>query len=41
MPGKAKLEFMRRAIWRATETVIRGAAGPFAALVVREGKIVG
>jgi tRNA(Arg) A34 adenosine deaminase TadA len=32
---------MRRAIWLATQNVATGAGGPFAALVVRDGKIVG
>jgi tRNA(Arg) A34 adenosine deaminase TadA len=41
MPGKANPEYMRRAIWLATQNVATGAGGPFAALVVRDGKIVG
>lgn len=32
---------MRRAITLATENVVSGAGGPFAALIVRNGKIVG
>lgn len=32
---------MRRAIWLATENVVTGTGGPFAALVVRDGRIVG
>jgi guanine deaminase len=34
-------EFMRRAIALATENVTSGKGGPFAALIVRDGKIVG
>jgi len=34
-------EFLRRAIALATENVVKGAGGPFAAVVVRDGKIVG
>lgn len=34
-------ELMRRAIALATENVVSGKGGPFGALVVREGKIVG
>jgi tRNA(Arg) A34 adenosine deaminase TadA len=34
-------EFLRRAIALATRNVITAAGGPFAAVVVREGKIVG
>ena len=41
MTGKANPEYMRRAIWLATQNVATGAGGPFGALVVREGKIVG
>ena len=41
MPEEANPEFMRRAIWLATENVVTGAGGPFAALVVRDGMIVG
>jgi tRNA(Arg) A34 adenosine deaminase TadA len=41
MTGKANPEYMRRAIWLATQNVATGAGGPFAALVVRDGKIVG
>jgi len=32
---------MRRAIALATQNVVSGAGGPFAALIVRDGKIVG
>ncbi len=41
MTGEANPEYMRRAIWLATESVVTGAGGPFAALVVHDGKIVG
>jgi guanine deaminase len=34
-------DFLRRAIALATENVIRGRGGPFAAVIVREGVIVG
>jgi tRNA(Arg) A34 adenosine deaminase TadA len=34
-------EFLRRAITLATQNVTSGAGGPFGAVVVREGKIVG
>lgn len=34
-------EFLRRAIALATENVVSGKGGPFAAVVVRDGKIVG
>ncbi len=41
MPGKANPEFLRRAIRLATENVVTGRGGPFAAVVVRDGKIAG
>ena len=41
MAGTANPEFLRRAIQLATETVASGAGGPFGAIVVRDGKIVG
>jgi tRNA(Arg) A34 adenosine deaminase TadA len=41
MPGKANPEFLRRAISLATENVATGRGGPFAAVIVRDGKIVG
>ena len=41
MPCEANPEFLRRAIRLATENVATGKGGPFAALVVRDGKIVG
>jgi guanine deaminase len=34
-------EFLRRAIELATQNVVSGAGGPFAAVIVRAGKIVG
>jgi tRNA(Arg) A34 adenosine deaminase TadA len=34
-------EFLRRAIVLATENVLSGSGGPFAAVIVRNGKIVG
>jgi tRNA(Arg) A34 adenosine deaminase TadA len=34
-------EFLRRAIALATQNVVSGAGGPFAALIVRDGRIVG
>ena len=33
-------EFLRRAIELATENVVRGRGGPFAALIVRDGQVV-
>ena len=41
MPGKANPEFLRRAISLATENVVTGKGGPFAAVIVRDGTIVG
>lgn len=41
MPGKVNPEFLRRAIELATENVVEGRGGPFGAVVVREGEIVG
>ena len=41
MPSPANPEFLRRAIALATENVLRGAGGPFGAVVVRDGRIVG
>lgn len=41
MPGKGNPEFLRRAIALATENVVSGRGGPFAAVIVRDGKIVG
>jgi guanine deaminase len=41
MPGTANPEFLRRAIALATDNVDTGAGGPFAAVIVRDGEIVG
>lgn len=41
MSGKGNPEFLRRAIRLATENVTSGRGGPFAAVVVRDGEIVG
>ena len=41
MPAKANPEFLRRAISLATENVVTGKGGPFGAVIVRDGKIVG
>ncbi len=41
MPRNANPEFLRRAIQLATENVVKGAGGPFGAVVVRDGRIVG
>ncbi len=41
MPGTANPEFLRRAIALATENVTSGRGGPFGAVVVRAGRIVG
>lgn len=41
MPGAPNPEFLRRAIALATENVASGAGGPFAAVIVRDGQIVG
>lgn len=41
MSTEPKLEWMRRAIALATENVVTGRGGPFGALVVRNGEIVG
>ena len=40
MPNQPNPEFLRRAIALATDNVISGRGGPFAALIVRDGKIV-
>jgi len=39
--GPSNPEFLRRAIALATENVASGMGGPFAAVIVRDGKIVG
>src|SRR6202042_626651 len=41
MTGQPNPEFLRRAIALATRNVLTAAGGPFAAVVVRDGKIVG
>ena len=41
MPGKGNPEFLRHAIGLATENVVAGRGGPFAAVIVRNGKVVG
>jgi len=41
MKNEANPEFLRRAISLATQNVVSGAGGPFAALIVRDGRIVG
>lgn len=41
MAGTPNPEFLRRAIALATQNVTSGAGGPFAAVIVRDGKIVG
>ena len=41
MPAGPNPEFLRRAIALATENVTSGRGGPFGAVIVRDGKIVG
>lgn len=41
MPSQPNPEFLRRAIALATRNVLTAAGGPFAAVVVHDGKIVG
>ncbi len=41
MPSVPKPEFLRRAIALATQNVVSGAGGPFAAVIVRDSRIVG
>jgi tRNA(Arg) A34 adenosine deaminase TadA len=41
VPAQPNPEFLRRAIALATENVAAGTGGPFAAVIVRDGKIVG
>jgi tRNA(Arg) A34 adenosine deaminase TadA len=41
MPSAPNPEFLRRAIDLATQNVVTGSGGPFAAVIVRDGKIVG
>ena len=40
MPRQPNPEFLRRAIALATENVTSGKGGPFAALIVRDGRVV-
>jgi guanine deaminase len=41
MPSPANPEFLRRAIALATQNVLHGAGGPFGAVIIRDGRIVG
>src|SRR5580704_6342581 len=41
MPGQPNPEFLRRAIALATRNVLTVAGGPFGAVVVRDGAIIG
>jgi tRNA(Arg) A34 adenosine deaminase TadA len=41
MPNAAHPKFLRRAIELATENVVSGAGGPFGAVIVLDGRIVG
>src|ERR1035441_2400437 len=41
MPHEPNPEFLRRAILLATANVVSGKGGPFGALIVRDGQIVG
>lgn len=41
MSGQANPEFLRRAIALATQNVANGKGGPFGAVIVRDGKIIG
>lgn len=41
VPPQPNPEFLRRAIALATENVVTGRGGPFAAIVVHQGRIVG
>ena len=41
MPTAPNPEFLRRAIALATENVLSGKGGPFGAVIVRDGRIVG
>jgi tRNA(Arg) A34 adenosine deaminase TadA len=41
MPGQPNPEFLRRAIALATRNVLTATGGPFGAVVVRDGKIIG
>ena len=41
MPSAPNPDFLRRAVALATQNAVSGAGGPFAAVIVRDGKIVG
>jgi guanine deaminase len=41
VPSQANPDFLRRAIHLATQNVFRGGGGPFGAVVVRQGAIIG
>jgi tRNA(Arg) A34 adenosine deaminase TadA len=41
LDGQPNPDLLRRAIQQATENVVSGKGGPFAAVVVRDGRIVG
>ena len=41
MPGQPNPELLRHVIARATENVVNNKGGPFAAAIVRDGKIIG
>lgn len=41
MSGEANPEFLRQAIQLATENVVSGRGGPFGAVIVRDGRVVG
>ena len=41
MPSPANPEYLRRAIALATDNVLRGAGGPFGAVIVHDGRIIG
>jgi guanine deaminase len=41
MPNIPNPDFLRRAIALATQNVVSGAGGPFAAVIARDGKIIG
>jgi guanine deaminase len=41
MPSVPNPEFLRRAVALATENVVTGRGGPFGAVIVRDGKIIG
>jgi guanine deaminase len=41
MPSQPNPEFLRRAIALATQNVTSGCGGPFGALIVRDGRVIG